>query len=88
MRRVAVAAAIAALIFAFASTSSAEESCGGSGKILPKARIEKNLVAHGYVKIRGLELHDGCYEAKGFDKSGKRFELEINARTGAIAKKE
>ena len=86
MHRIVILAA--ACSFALASSAFAEESCSGSGKPLPKSQIEKNLAAKGFVKIRGLDLHNGCYEAKGFDKSGKRFELEINSHTGAIVTKE
>jgi hypothetical protein len=41
-------------------------------------------MAQGYSTIRSLQYHNRCYEAQGFDKNGKRFELELNASTGAI----
>lgn len=86
MYRTAILAA--ALSVLFLGTASAEESCKNSGPTLSKSDIEKKLTEQGYVKIRGLELHNGCYEAKGFDKSGKRFELEIDASSGNIVTRE
>ncbi len=79
---------IALGLIASAPLALAEESCTGSGPQLAKNEIEKRLADQGYVKIRGLELHHGCYEAKGFDKDGKRFEIEVNAYTGEIANRE
>lgn len=86
MHRTIILAAIACL-FAV-GTASAEESCTGSGKTLDKSAIEKRLNEQGYSKIRGIQRHNGCYEAKGFDKSGRRFELEVNSWTGKIVTKE
>lgn len=71
-----------------AGAASAEESCKNTGPVLPKSQIEKKLTEQGYVKIRGLELHNGCYEAKGFDQTGKRFELEIDASSGKVVTRE
>jgi hypothetical protein len=82
---VILAAAFSVLLVGAAS---AEESCKNTGPTLSKSDIEKKLTQQGYVKIRGLELHNGCYEAKGFDQSGKRFELEIDASTGNIVTRE
>ena len=84
-RTVILAGALAML---FVGAASAEESCKNTGPVLSKSDIEKKLTAQGYVKIRGLELHNGCYEAKGFDQSGKRFELEIDASSGNVVTRE
>lgn len=62
----------------------AEESCSASGKPMSRPEMELSLHQRGYAEIRSLSLHNGCYEAKGFDSKGKRFELELNASTGAI----
>jgi hypothetical protein len=86
MHRIVVLAAAFSVLLAGAA--SAEESCKNTGPTLSKADIEKKLTEQGYVKIRGIELHNGCYEAKGFDKSGKRFELEINASSGEVVTRE
>lgn len=62
----------------------AEESCSGTGQPISRTAIEQSLHQRGYTEIRSLSLHNGCYEAKGFDSKGKRFELELDASTGAI----
>jgi hypothetical protein len=67
-----------------APAASAEESCSGTGQPMSRTAIEQSLHQRGYTEIRGLSLHNGCYEAKGFDSKGKRFELELDASTGTI----
>ena len=66
------------------SAAWAEESCAGTGQPMSRAAIEQSLQERGYTQIRSLSLHNGCYEAKGFDSKGKRFELEVDAATGVI----
>jgi hypothetical protein len=75
----------ACLGFVITTTSaSAEEACAASGTPMSRTSMEQSLHQRGYTDIRGLSLHNGCYEAKGFDSKGKRFELELDAATGAI----
>jgi hypothetical protein len=62
----------------------AEESCTSSSQPMTRTAMEQSLHQRGYTTIRSLSLHNGCYEAKGFDSHGKRFELELDASTGAI----
>ena len=81
--RLAIALACFGLLTA-ASSAVAEESCSSAGQPMSRAAIEQSLQQRGYVQIRSLSLHNGCYEAKGFDSKGKRFELELDAATGAI----
>jgi hypothetical protein len=86
-KTIVIAAALS--VFALSiGTAAAEESCKVSGKVMPKAQVEAMLKKEGYTKIREIRQHNGCYEAKGFDKHGKRFELEINGSTGKISKAE
>ncbi|MBS0559176.1 MAG: PepSY domain-containing protein [Proteobacteria bacterium] len=90
-RRAVAAAAIAVLLAAAPSVASvayAEESCSLSGPMMSKEAITKSLHERGYTQIRGLSTHNGCYEAKGIDSKGKRFELELNGATGAIVNAE
>jgi Peptidase propeptide and YPEB domain len=75
--------ALALSLFA-APAAFAEQSCQLSGSPMSRADMEKSLIGRGYSTIRSLQYHNGCYEAQGFDKAGKRFELEVNASTGAI----
>lgn len=80
---------LAALGAAFlASPVVAEESCNVSGPIMTKADMTKSLEQRGYIKIRSLSTHNGCYEAKGYDSKGHRFELELNGSTGEIVNAE
>ena len=80
-----LALALACLGFVITTTSAAaEESCTASGTPMSRTWMEQSLHQRGYTDIRGLSLHNGCYEAKGFDSKGKRFELELDATTGAI----
>jgi hypothetical protein len=88
MRKTLLAtAALAALTFG-AHGAFAEESCAGSGTQLTQKAVEAQLVAQGYTQIREIKSHGGCYEAKGLDQKGQRFELEVNSYTGKISKKE
>jgi hypothetical protein len=83
----AVGAALAASPL-LAAHARAEESCHVSGKIMAPAAMKASLISRGYTDIRGLSTHNGCYEAKGIDAHGKRFELEVNGATGAIRRAE
>ncbi len=80
--RLTLALACLGLVLATSPTF-AEESCG-TGQPMPRSAIEHSLQQRGYTQIRSLSLHNGCYEAKGFDAKGKRFELELDASTGSI----
>ncbi len=86
MRRIVLIAFAVSL--AAAPAAFAEQSCQLSGPPMSRADMEKSLVAQGYSTIRSLQYHNGCYEAQGLDKSGKRFELELNASTGAVNTRE
>ena len=66
----------------------AEESCHVSGTMMSRAAVTQSLKSRGYTTIRGLSTHNGCYEVKGLDSSGKQFELEVNGVTGAIRRAE
>lgn len=81
--RLALALACLGLVLV-TSSALAEESCNSAGQPMSRTAMEQSLHRRGYTQIRGLSLHNGCYEAKGFDSKGKRFELELNASTGAI----
>lgn len=85
-----LAPALVAGLFAIAvaAPASAEESCHINGKMMSRDAITKSLHARGYTQIRGLSTHNGCWEAKGLDSKGKRFELELNGATGAVMNKE
>lgn len=90
MHRIFAAGLIFGLLAAAAATPAlAEESCHVPvSKMMSRTDMEKSLHDRGYTQIRSLGTHNGCYEAKGFDKNGKRFELELNGETGAIVNAE
>jgi hypothetical protein len=88
MRNATIAAAAACLLVLLSPAAFAEESCGGSGTPMTTAAVAAKLKSEGYTQIREIRSHGGCYEAKGLDSAGKRFELEVNAYTGAINNKE
>lgn len=67
-----------------APSAFAEESCSSTGTPMTRTAMEQSLHQRGYTQIRSLSIHNGCYEAKGLDAKGKRFELELDAATGAI----
>lgn len=84
--RYSIPMALATLaIVAGAQSAAAEQSCHvAASAMMPRAAMKQSLEQRGYTQIRALSTHNGCYEAKGFDKSGKRFELELNGQTGAV----
>jgi len=51
---------------------------------MTKEAMTKSLQDRGYTQIRSLTAHNGCFEAKGIDSKGHRFELEVNASNGQI----
>ncbi len=67
----------------------AEESCSVSAQqMMSKQAITKSLQDRGYTTIRNLSTHNGCYEAKGLDSKGHRFEIELNGATGTVVNAE
>ncbi len=77
-----------AAVLALPLAAHAEESCQISGPRMSRAAITHSLESRGYTQIRGLSTHNNCYEAKGIDSKGQRFELEVNGVTGAIRRGE
>ena len=88
MSRLLLPTAFATLLLAVGPAAFAEESCKVSAPMMSKEAMTKSLQDRGYIKIRSLATHNGCYEAKGLDAKGKRFELELDGATGAIVNAE
>ena len=88
MRKVTIAVATACVFAVMSQAAFAEESCSGSGTPLTVAAVKAKLKSEGYTQIKEIRTHGGCYEAKGLDSAGKRFEIEVNAYTGEINNKE
>lgn len=53
---------------------------------LDDAKIKEILSERGFTQVRGLGEEDGCVEAKGLDKDGKRFEVYLHPHTGEIVR--
>lgn len=78
----------AVLCLAGFASAHAEESCHVTGAIMTREAITKSLADRGYTQLRSLSTHNGCYEAKGIDSKGHRFELELAGDTGKIINEE
>lgn len=59
---------------------------GSTPAALSDAELRGKLTAAGYTQVRSLGHEDGCVEAKGLDKGGKRFEVYLHPTTGEIVK--
>lgn len=57
---------------------------GSQPKPLSDEAIRTRLIAGGFTQVRSIEREDGCVEAKGLDKDGKRFEVYLHPTTGEI----
>ncbi|MBB6251092.1 PepSY domain-containing protein [Nitrospirillum iridis] len=94
MIRVAVASVLLTLAAGTALASEEErKSCSippNAAKVAPlsKDEIRAKLANEGLTDIRSLKEENGCLEAKGIDKSGKRFEVYVDPVTGAIVGRE
>jgi hypothetical protein len=88
-----IATACLALVGAAATTAGASELsqlCAAKAGVTPvrldDAKIKEILSERGYTQIRGLGEEEGCVEAKGLDKDGKRFEVYLHPHTGDIVR--
>jgi hypothetical protein len=57
---------------------------GSKPASLSDGELRGKLEAAGYTQVRSLGHEDGCVEAKGIDKDGKRFEVYLHPTTGDI----
>lgn len=81
------AAVAVSFLAALSGTAAAEEDyCTGKGTPMAEDAVIARLTAAGYTRIRGLDMEHGCYEAKGFDKDGKRVEVYVEPATGEIVR--
>jgi len=84
--------AAACLGFAVTSASASELSklCAAKAGVAPvrldDTKIKEILSEHGYTQVRGLGEEEGCVEAKGLDRNGKRFEVYLHPHTGEIVR--
>lgn len=77
------AAAIAAV---FAFPASAEILCDNVTEKKPVEEARAVAVEAGYTEIASMDEEDGCYEAKGLNDDGSKFEVYIHPTTLEIVK--
>lgn len=86
MATAALAAAIA--VTASGAFASQERDAGcrmeSGATALTDQEIRGKLTAQGFTEIRSIGREDGCVEAKGIDKEGKRFEVYMHPATGEL----
>ena len=94
---IAVAAAGGALAVSTTYATESEGSERGACAVKPNAdgstpaalsdeAIRGKLTTAGYTQVRSLGHEDGCVEAKGIDKDGRRFEVYLHPTTGEIVR--
>lgn len=72
------------LISPFAA--SAEELCKEISEKKPVEAAQKVAVDAGFKDVRSMGEEDGCYEAKGFNDDGSKFEVYIHPTSLEIVK--
>ncbi len=58
-----------------------------SDQVMSKDQLADRLKTMGY-DVRGIQVRDGCWEVKGFDKDGKRVEVHVDPVTAEIKQDE
>jgi hypothetical protein len=84
MKSVVIACGI--LVAAFAGAASAEELCANVTEKKPVDEAKAVAVKAGYADITKMDEEDGCYEAKGLNADGSKFEVYIHPTTLEIVK--
>jgi len=91
IRFIAVAASLAALSPVAHADGARTAACaakpaadGTTPARLSQDDIRAMLIGRDFTDIRSLGHEDGCVEAKGFDRWGKRFEVYVHPLTGDI----
>lgn len=80
--------AIAALVIALPASALADELCevqDGATKI-SEDRVKEIAASAGYADIRSVGEEDGCFEAKGMNRDGKKVEVYVHPVHGDIVK--
>jgi hypothetical protein len=75
-----------ALIAASSMTASAEELCANVSEMKPVEDAKAAAIKAGYADITKMDQEDGCYEAKGLNADGSKFEVYIHPTTLEIVK--
>lgn len=78
--------AAAACLAAFTTGAMAEELCKDVTERKPVEEAKAAAVKAGYADITKMDEEDGCYEAKGLNADGSKFEVYIHPTTLEIVK--
>lgn len=54
----------------------------------PREELEAKIRAEGWQRLDRIEVDDGCYEAKGYDREGWRVEAKYDPKTFELVKLE
>ena len=52
----------------------------------PREELEARIRAEGWQRLDRIEVDDGCYEAKGYDREGWRVEAKYDPKTFELVK--
>jgi uncharacterized membrane protein YkoI len=90
MKRLLIAAALA---FGVASPALADHQGGhhdhgASHAAISQARALEVASAQGVTRVREIELRRGVWKVEGFTAAGRAIEVEIDAQSGAVVKRE
>jgi uncharacterized membrane protein YkoI len=80
--------AIACALALSASAATAQNAPANLSTQVTAEQARAIAANNGVVQISEIELDDGKWEIEGRDQSGREIEIDIDARTGAIIKKE
>ena len=61
------------------------QTVGVGPPTMPVDQARDIAVMNGMIAIRKIELYDGTWHVDGRDQAGRRVEMQIDPRTGAIA---
>ena len=79
--------AVAASVLFFAGSAFAEEAiCTDVGAMKTVEEAKAAVIAAGYADITKMDEEGGCYEAKGMNADGSKFEVYIHPTTLEIVK--
>ena len=84
MKLYAIAAAACAI--AFSTNAMAEDLCKDVTARKTVEEAKAAAVKAGYADITKMDEEDGCYEAKGLNADGSKFEVYIHPTTLEIVK--
>jgi len=80
--------AVAALAVMFPLAASADELCevADGSTLISEEKVRQIAAAAGYSDIRKVEAEDGCLEAKGMNRDGKKVEIYVHPVSGDVVK--